>query len=627
MTIVQAANSGPGTVYAAGTQNIYQGNEFVDPRPATEVELRACDSGWFVPPSAGWAEAGRQLAEHRFLVLVGEHGSGRRTAALRLLVEHCPPGQQIWILEPEWTQPRARHLPAGAKDCGYLLDLSELSSEPPRPELGEQLRSWAWTHETYLIVTITMAGWQDSRWRASLQAAAVELRSPDARLLVENELRAHGAWRRVPLLDDAAFADIWASSPKAEDACRLAEIIMSATELVDPKLVVDEYRDWTSWIDDTLPNDLDARLMFWSCAFCDGGSRKSILRMTESLHAQILGKPRTPAEILVAASTSKRLKSASLDSTDGVVRHDSTRHGLAAAVRRHLWSEYEDQLEPLRAWALELTETLPAQDAALVTESLLGLMIQFRDDTLLTGLRDKAARKRDSRVLDMLSDAALDPRFGAHVRSRLYTWLTGNPTPGVIDAVTEVCGGPLGVHKPKVALVRLRLAALKASEVRPTLTNTLATLADRNSALVLDAIARWFSEPTSERAGINAFLALASSEKGATILFGQAGHYYGVPERTDALVNYFLTAIKDPVFSTEADKVMKSWEELGKHGFLDEEALVALFGAALAPRFKDNIMRRFFLPSEPLDVNSFWGRVLTAAALIDHNRTIDVPQE
>jgi hypothetical protein len=71
----------------------------------------------------------------------------------------------------------------------------------------------------HLIVTATPEVWAN-RWTASASDAEVRLRSPDARTLVESELRACGADDKAIVLDDPPLAPIWKLAPKARKRTR-----------------------------------------------------------------------------------------------------------------------------------------------------------------------------------------------------------------------------------------------------------------------------------------------------------------------------------------------------------------------------------------------------------------------
>ncbi|WP_067823533.1 hypothetical protein [Actinomadura kijaniata] len=596
------------TAFVAQTQIFQNGDDFIEIRPVPVGDFSSCAQERFVPPSGDWERTLDLLKQERLLVLVGERGSGRRTAALRRLRQACGI-DPIHELEPVWSRPRAKLLPPVRPGYGYLLDLSDPTEQRPVDQFGGQLLQWAKDQQIFLVVITTQEVW-NGRWTHGANDVAVRIGSPDALRLTERELSINGHPDLVPLLQDPAFAPIWKSNPRAEDARRLARIITAASA-ADPGRIVAEYEDWRNWINDQLPATLGPRALLWASAFCDGGQRKSVMRMSEDLRRK-LGERRTPADILGDSPASKRLKEAKIETEGDRVRLAPEQHGLAAAVRRHLWDEYEDQTNILKDWVVNQAATLEYEDAARVLDAVLDLVIQYRDDELLRSIRTTLTGERRPLAVRALSRAALDPQFGAHVRGRLYTWLA-SPSQETIDLVAEVCGDRFGIEKPDMALVRLRRAAQKSRPGSSALANAFTNLASHHPLQVLEAIRLWSTGTTWARAGNNAFLALASQDQGAEILYGRTGEHVGNPKFRKDLTRYFDTALGDPTTSQTAIEIMNVWAALVEQGRLDEEATVDVFAGAYAPRVQDPVIQRFLLASAHPGLDTFWGRVLTRA--------------
>ncbi len=72
----------------------------------------------------------------------------------------------------------------------------------------------------------------------------------------------------------------------AADACRLAQLI-AASPGGDPEDIAREYGNWRTWIDEELHEDIGVRALMWSAAFCDGGKRKTVLRMAEAFRSAL----------------------------------------------------------------------------------------------------------------------------------------------------------------------------------------------------------------------------------------------------------------------------------------------------------------------------------------------------
>jgi hypothetical protein len=309
--------------------------------------------------------------------------------------------------------------------------------------------------------------------------------------------------------------------------------------------IAGEYQGWREWIDKTLPEKkFGARALMWAAAFCDGGQRKSVLQMSEALR-RLLHEDRGPVAILSDAPSSARLEDAEIKRNGDTVLLSPGQHGLAGALRAYLWDEFEDPTlrDILTDWLIRQLRDLPVDDAERVAHSVLDIVIHFRDDTLLRALRDKLTGDKRPIAIQTLSTAALDQRFGVRVRASLYDWARNLRSQA--DLVADVCGSTFGEQMPGMALVRLGWAAQNSQPGSPALAKALASLAVRQPEAVLVSIAKWFDDdpPT---AGINAFLALASAEEGATLLCERGDPAGGHPAFRESLIGYFQLSMAEP---------------------------------------------------------------------------------
>ena len=548
--------TGPGSTYIGHNQTFNFGEELVEVGPVPIGDLEPCVPGRFTDPTGEWDTAAIKLKEHRAVILCGQPGSGRRTAALRLLLDLCSPGR-LHDLTPAWEQPRVSLLPPMQPEHGYILDMTESAEKRPENEFGTRLLDRARQNVIYLIVITTDEAWsKHSRWTGSARAAEVRFESPVARQLIARQLRAAGAEHRLPILNAEDFSEIWRSHPKAEDACRLAQLIADPANRSAEQIVA-EYSDWRDWISQALPSELDPRVLMWSCAFCDGGARKSVLKMAEDLRRN-LGAERIDREILLDPPASRRLEAANIKVNGERAWLSPGQHGLAQAICMHLWDEYEGQREVLTNWLRAQVRTLPVQDARRVVRAMLELVIRYRDDKLLTSLRDTLTGERRTLAVETFSRAVLDARFSAHMRSRLYTWLKYSPSQGLIDVVAEVCGGQFGLQEPDMALTRLRLAAQKSEPNSRELREAFTTLAIHHPAKVFAAINGWMATPSSRGVGINAFLGIATFEEGARLLCHRAASL-DHPGAKTMVITYFHYALADPTSRETALRAITIW--------------------------------------------------------------------
>jgi hypothetical protein len=597
------------TAFVAHTQVFYYGEDFAEVSEVPEADLAPCAEGRFVPPDGQWQGAAGKLGHFGALIVISERGTGRRTAALRLLSGIRADGP-IYELAPTWKRPSISILPSlpGAR-C--LLDMSEPTERPPSADFGKKLLDCAREKDLVLVVIAADETGAD-RWADSAGNAAIRLRSPDARELAARELSLTVTGElRTAILNHPAFADIWLSAPKAADALRLVELIIEEP-FRSPEQIADEYRGWRSWIDDALrEKKIGPRTLMWAAAFCDDGQRESVLRMSEDLRRK-LKEDRGPAAVLSDTPASARLDEAGIKPNGDRVRLDPAHHGIAEALRLYLWREFEDP--PLRdlltKWLVAQLGELPPDDAERLARGVLDIVVRFRDDTLLRAVRDNLTGDKQPIAARLLSRAAVDPQFGVHVRSSLYNWAKDSRSQA--DLVAAVCGGEFGEQLPGLALVRLGWAAQKSGPDSPALAAALASIATRHPAAVLESIAKWLDDKDRQTAGINAFLALASTSTGAVLLCERANPATGQAGFRDRLINWFQRSADESDTSYQATvSVFQEWQKLSADGTISSRIAIPVLGRGIEPALGKNPMRQLH-PGFP-DMDSFWSQVFTIA--------------
>lgn len=597
------------TAIVGHTQAFYYGEDFVEVSEVPEADLMACAEDRFVPPGGPWQDAARKLGYFRALIVTGGRGTGRRTAALRLLSGISADGP-FYELAPTWKRPSTSFLPS-LPGTRCLLDMSEPTEKPPSADFGKKLLDWA-REKDLVLVAIAADETGADRWTGSAGSAAIRLRSPDARELAARELGLTTAGElRTAILDHPAFADVWLSAPKAADTRRLVELIIE--EPFRPaEQIADEYRGWRSWIEDALrEKKIGPRTLMWAAAFCDDGQRGSVLRMSEDLRRRLKDN-REPAAVLSDDPASVRLDEAGIKLNGDRVRLDPVHHGIAEALRVYLWREFEDP--PLRGlltkWLVAQLGELPSDDAERLARGVLDIVVRFRDDTLLRAVRDNLTGDKQPIAVRLLSRAAVDPQFGAHVRSSLYNWAKDSRSQA--DLVAAVCSGEFGEQLPGLALVRLGWAAQKSGPGSPALAGALASIATRHPATVLQSIAKWLDDKDRATAGINAFLALASTSTGAALLCERADPATGQAGFRDRLIDWFQRSSGESDICYQATiSVFQEWEKLSADGTINSRIAIPVLGRGIEPALGKNPMRQLH-PGFP-DMDSFWSQVFTIA--------------
>lgn len=520
--------------------NLHLNGDQAIPVPVTEsdADYKASQDGRFVPPrnTDQWETASKLLDEYGVIVFCAAQGTGRRTAAVRLLRTVTSPPPALFDLEPEWSKPSVRPLPKEA-GMGSILDLSDLA-EQPGERLGTDLVSYGAElrkNNSFLVILATPADWY-GHWAEPTLPFTVRLESPDARALVTAEFRANYRGDRVAWLDRAEFAGIWKANPSARAAWRLADRLLQASGPEQIQAIVNEFGNWHTEVEKLLSRNratrgdaqlLSTRVTVWAGALLHGGQRRSVIKAADDLLIR-LGIERHPVNVLTDATTSSRLDAAEITRDGDRAFHDTQKEGLPAAILRHLWDEFPTQHELLRKWAIGIAadRTVPEEDARLITTALWKLAAHRHDRAILDGLASDLKGPRRVLAVEALTKAAEDAEFGRYIRDRLRQWMDAkNPSDDKVDLVIEICAGTWGIQQPTLALTRLGKAAGHKTFGSPTVVNAFQQLALQRPDDVRKALDQWLtdaeSRPTDEtlrRQTLGSFLALVSSDEGTDLI-------------------------------------------------------------------------------------------------------------
>ncbi|MFD4542263.1 hypothetical protein [Streptomyces bauhiniae] len=520
--------------------NLHLNGDQAIPVPITESEAdyKASQDGRFVPPrnTDQWEAASKLLDEYGVIVLCAAQGTGRRTAALRLLRTVTSPPPALFDLDPEWSKPSVRPLPNEAR-MGCILDLSDLA-EQPGERLGTDLVSYGAElrkNNSFLVILATPADWY-GHWAEPTLPFTVRLESPDARALVTAEFRAHYRGDRVAWLDRPEFAGIWKANPSARAAWRLADRLLRVSGPEQIQAIVDEFGDWHREVEKLLSRNrategdaqlLSTRVTVWAGALLHGGQRRSVIKAADDLLAR-LGLARHPVNVLADATTSSRLDAAEISRDGDRAFHDTQKEGLPAAILRHLWDEFPTQHELLRKWAIGIAadRTVPEEDARLITTALWKLAAHRHDRAILDGVASDLKGPRRVLAVEALTKAAEDVEFGRYVRDRLRQWMDAkNPSDDKVDLVIDICAGTWGIQQPVLALTRLGKAAGHKPFGSVTVVHAFQQLALQRPDDVRKAVDQWLtdaeSRPADEalrRQTLGSFLALVSSDEGTDLI-------------------------------------------------------------------------------------------------------------
>lgn len=612
--------------------NLHLNGDQAIPVPITEGDpaYKASQDGRFVPPrnTGQWAAASGLLQECGIVVLCAAPGSGRRTAAVRLLRTVTNRPSAFFELDPEWSKPTVRVLPK-EQGVGYVLDLSDLPEQPAErlgsdlARHGEDLRN----NGSFLVILATPADWY-GHWTEPTLPFTIRLEPPNAKALVAAELRARHRGERAAWLDGTEFTDIWAANPSARAAWRLADKLTQASGPEQTQTVIDEFGDWHTEVEKLLSQDrtresdsqlLSIRVMVWAGALLHGAQRRSVINAADDLLAR-LGLARDPANVLTDATTSSRMTAAEIVSDGDRAYHDKTKDGLPAAILRHLWEEFPTQHDLLRSWAIGIAanRSLPEEDARLAASALLRLAVRRHDRAILDSLANDLTGHRRWLAVETLTEAAGDAELGRYVRDRLRTWMDARkPLDNRVELVIEICGGAWGTTQPDLALTRLGKAAGHADYGSTTLANALRHLALRHPGRVRKAIGQWLSDQQDRPADANlrhqtlgAFLALISSDEGTDLILSETQKL----EARSHIIRAWQELLSTNDAVEPAIAQLTRWQERFEHDVIHREDVLDV----LADIFTPPSLRRpgldRLMVTEQSAIHPFWTEVLERAA-------------
>lgn len=570
-----------------------------------QIDFKPCDERRFIPPAGEWDRAAGVLSEQHMVVLRGQAGSGRRTAALRLLREtHSL--EELHYLIPDWQQPKITQLIDLKSGNGYILDMTDPTETPPKADFGERLIAHIQGSQSDLVIITTPQTWSGS-WISGTAPVTIEVGSPPAIRLVASELISRGGQHLLPVLRADGFGRIWDTNPTAKNSVRLASIIIRRGD-GDPKKIIEEYTEWQEWIDDHLPEEIDPRLLIWSCSFCNGGTRKSILLMSDNLR-MLLKQERTPEQALLDPPSFKRFKNAGLTVEAGKVYLPLDHPNLDMALRLHLWDEYELQQKILTKWLVNSIQILPIDDSGILALAVLDLALRCHDDALLESARDALVAYDSDSAISLITEKLLDAEHGPYLRERVARWLRReSPERAIVDTVARICADEFGARQPALALTRLRLAAARSPLDSQVLITAFSVMAKRDAATVLDTIASWANQISNRSAAIRSFLFLALSVDGARSLCSLIGDSRSNAE--EVVASLFHQALQEPSTWRYAREAIKIWGDDADYLHRLVSHLPRLLGSFFAPRAQTDSMAMFPGVANP---DTLWGSVYQEA--------------
>lgn len=534
----------------------------------------------------------RPFRRSRIVVLCGEEGSGRRTAALHALLVAGVPRERICWLSLDWDQPRTEQIPY-ATGHGYVLDLTG------EAELGEDFYTGladyhkeAEAAEAFLIILAGAGNWNPG---AATAVPVVHLVRPPAGQIAQAHLRRYAA-ARVDWLAKPPLDTLLTKGASAADAARLARLVADAEE-DGQEAVQQEFTGWrrhlTDWFKQhAAPGDVPERALLISAALLEDVPAAVVLEAADRLFAEVGGEL-PPGGPLAGLDLEQRLRSIDAAMVDGErLSLDITRHGLSEAVLTHVWQQRPQLRGVLLRWASQISAPhgcavrhLRRIADCLVRLSLLpgGSTVQSVASTWI----DTGRSAHRQLAVDILEKMALHPETGVRVRRMLYSWAQAKTSSQeALAAVAEICAGQLGREYPRVALTRLRVLASRTDGLaREAVADAVRSLAStpEQGILVLSEIVQWAESAsgTTAKAGAETFLALTDITSDTLLPLPSepelADDTAGIPVH-DLFVRGWRAALREPTTSQAAHAQLGCWLDTPK---LSDEQVLPLITSIL----------------------------------------------
>ncbi|MET9070564.1 hypothetical protein ABZX95_00005 [Streptomyces sp. NPDC004232] len=412
----------------------------------------------------------RPLGQHNVLVLTGTEGTGRRTTALRVLLDVGIQDKNIQSLVLDWDRPDTEQIPC-TPEHGFILDLSNYRTLPK--DFYQGLATYqqdAASANTYLIILAT-----PETWDAGTAAAVARLDHvhPPALEIARAHVRVRNQERLDWLDDDTDLSKLLGSTTSPDAAVRLARIV--ANPKAEKDRAKEEFENWTDLLNkwfkehDT-SEDLRERALMIAVALLDGGPADILMKAADRLFSRVRGEL-PPGGALAGPDLDTRLERIHTERIgDDALSLAHARHGLDKAVLAHVWKQRPDLRDTLLDWAVDISapKSIAVRYTGRIAESVTRLAAGPGGQTVLNIVTQwtalDSAHHRHLAV-GVLESMTLHPRIGITVRKHLYDWARQkNTTEALAETIADVCGGALGRTYPRVALTRLRLLAARQDQ-------------------------------------------------------------------------------------------------------------------------------------------------------------------
>jgi hypothetical protein len=525
----------------------------------------------------------RPYGRSRILVVCAEAGTGRRTAALRVLRDAGVPRDRILWLVLDWDRPRTEQIPHTEKH-GFVLDLTGYRTLPEDFYTGlADYQKEAEADSAFLIILADPSAWRPGTLTA---VPIVPVVRPLAPQVVEAHLR-YLAPGRTDWLNSDPLDTLLAPAAPPADAARLAQLIAQAKDN-DRISVKEEFSDWRDhlkrWFEEhSDEKDLRERALLVAAALLEKVPADVVLAAADRLFAEVGGKL-PPGGALAGRDLNERLDAIDARQVENEgLSLEAEQHGLPAAVLKYVWQQ-RPQLRPvLLEWASQISAPngIAVRHLRRIADCLVQLSLLPGGSTVRSVASDWIDTGRTAHrqlAIEILETMALHPVTGVAVRKQLYDWAHQKTTSKeLIRAVGEICAGQLGQKYPRVALTRLRLLAARGDEVSlKAVADAMRTLAadPEQRLLVLSEIVGWAESTDSaiRIAGASMFLALTDTSE-ALLLPGEPETAGDLPSTVSGqlCIRGWRAVLQEPTTAETAHTRLAAW--LDSPDLPDEEVL------------------------------------------------------
>ncbi|GAA1785515.1 hypothetical protein [Streptomonospora arabica] len=436
----------------------------------------------FVPPHR-FIEAERGLAERGAVVLSGRPGSGRRTAAIRLLAGASGTPPSIRLL-PDGDGDPYLDTTALEEHKHLLLELTRVESSVAREVVDElpYYREAVAKQGGLLVVVCSERDEPQLRHQYHLE----EIERPDSTALLNRHLVYYGSTvASSPLSDDA---HTWLASCAAREIAYLAKRVADDEKRagspsrsdhasrLDRAVNEIKHRDDTAGKRINGCTNLRQRAVLLAAAMLEGCPADAVFDAVELLMPRADGAERTSSPSLARRGFTQQLRDRAV-SVSPDRRVDFGRADDAAALRSRFWDDFPDMRDAFGTWVLACDKQARAGSTTLDHAAVATLVERFAEqelrtrgprrllDAVFTWTGVAQPKAGPGLALGVLQVLLTDEAAAPMARSRIREWasLPKLPSP-FAHPLIQVCQRILAPSHPRQAIVRLRHLSNNSAE-------------------------------------------------------------------------------------------------------------------------------------------------------------------